>query len=106
MSLTRIRPDPGPRGVRFSNGIVELISAAVAHGFKVPRMSSNPKFFLTNRNKAKDLIIEEFWCAGQDLNLHGFRHTPLKRTCLPIPPPAPKRIGTLINYMERRAPAS
>ena len=30
------------------------------------------------------------WCAGQDLNLHGFRHTPLKRTCLPIPPPAPQ----------------
>lgn len=28
------------------------------------------------------------WCARRDLNPHGFRHTPLKRTCLPIPPPA------------------
>src|SRR5262245_24245156 len=27
------------------------------------------------------------WCSGRDLNPHGFRHTPLKRTCLPIPPP-------------------
>src|SRR5262245_27165614 len=27
------------------------------------------------------------WCPGRDLNSHGFPHTPLKRTCLPIPPP-------------------
>ena len=27
------------------------------------------------------------WCPGQDSNLHALRHTPLKRVCLPIPPP-------------------
>ena len=27
------------------------------------------------------------WCSGQDSNLHALRHTPLKRVCLPIPPP-------------------
>lgn len=26
-------------------------------------------------------------CSERDSNPHGFRHTPLKRTCLPIPPP-------------------
>jgi hypothetical protein len=26
-------------------------------------------------------------CSGRDLNPQAFRHTPLKRTCLPIPPP-------------------
>lgn len=25
-------------------------------------------------------------CSERDLNPHGLRHTPLKRTCLPIPP--------------------
>lgn len=28
------------------------------------------------------------WCAGKDLNLHASRRTPLKRMCLPVPPPA------------------
>ena len=27
------------------------------------------------------------WCSGRDSNPYTFRHTPLKRTCLPIPPP-------------------
>ena len=27
------------------------------------------------------------WCSGRDLNPQAFRHTPLKRTCLPVPPP-------------------
>ena len=27
------------------------------------------------------------WCSERDSNPHGLRHTPLKRTCLPIPPP-------------------
>src|SRR5437867_10975484 len=31
------------------------------------------------------------WCPGRDLNSHGFPHTPLKRTCLPIPPPGQSR---------------
>lgn len=30
------------------------------------------------------------WCPGQDSNLHALRHTPLKRVCLPIPPPGQK----------------
>ena len=29
----------------------------------------------------------QMWCSGQDSNLHALRHTPLKRVCLPIPPP-------------------
>lgn len=29
------------------------------------------------------------WCSGGDSNPYTFRHTPLKRTCLPIPPPEP-----------------
>ena len=28
-----------------------------------------------------------FKCPGQELNLHAVRHTLLRRTCLPIPPP-------------------
>ena len=28
-----------------------------------------------------------YWCSGGDSNPYTFRHTPLKRTCLPIPPP-------------------
>ena len=28
-----------------------------------------------------------FWCPEQDLNLHSFRNTHLKRARLPIPPP-------------------
>ncbi len=27
------------------------------------------------------------WCSGRDSNPYAFRHTPLKRVCLPIPPP-------------------
>ncbi len=26
-------------------------------------------------------------CPGEDLNLHGLRHTHLKRTCIPVSPP-------------------
>src|SRR5215831_87736 len=32
-------------------------------------------------------VASRSWCPGRDLNSHGFPHTPLKRTCLPIPPP-------------------
>ena len=28
------------------------------------------------------------WCSGGDLNPHAFRHTPLKRTCLPFHHPS------------------
>jgi hypothetical protein len=30
-------------------------------------------------------------CSGRDLNPQAFRHTPLKRTCLPVPPPERSR---------------
>ena len=40
-----------------------------------------------------DFLIEEKWCSGQDSNLHALRHTPLKRVCLPIPPPEQKVEG-------------
>ena len=30
---------------------------------------------------------EEVWCPGRDLNPDDLRHTPLKRTRIPIPPP-------------------
>src|ERR1700682_6751806 len=29
-------------------------------------------------------------CSGRDLNPHAFRHTPLKRTCLPFHHPSPE----------------
>lgn len=34
---------------------------------------------------AKQLSLK--WCSGRDSNPYAFRHTPLKRVCLPIPPP-------------------
>ena len=34
---------------------------------------------------AKTLVL--LWCSGRDSNPQAFRHTPLKRTCLPVPPP-------------------
>ena len=52
------------------------------------------------------------WCPGRDLNSHGFPHTPLKRTCLPIPPPGHGQSGeadysvTWSSHPPARAPAS
>ena len=37
-------------------------------------------------------------CRGQDLNLHGFLHTHLKRACLPIPTPRPVRRLVIKQY--------
>ncbi len=34
------------------------------------------------------------WCPEQDLNLHSFRNTHLKRARLPIPPP-----GHLVEFL-------
>jgi hypothetical protein len=31
------------------------------------------------------------WCRRRDLNPHGFRHTPLKRACLPFHHFGPKK---------------
>ncbi len=43
-----------------------------------------------DRSKTCDvhqISLRSMWCPGQDSNLHALRHTPLKRVCLPIPPP-------------------
>ena len=37
--------------------------------------------------KSNTVRVRFFWCSERDSNPHDFRHTPLKRTCLPIPPP-------------------
>src|SRR5512146_2033354 len=44
------------------------------------------------------LLLLRKMCAGEDLNLHALRHTPLKRTCLPVSPPA--HILTPANYIQ------
>ena len=38
------------------------------------------------------------WCRRPDSNRHGLPHTPLKRTCLPIPP---RRHGLLLGHGAR-----
>ena len=35
--------------------------------------------------------LGEGWCSGRESNPHAFRHTPLKRVCLPVPPPERSR---------------
>src|SRR6266446_474271 len=45
-------------------------------------------------------------CSGRDLNPHGFRHTPLKRTCLPIPPPEHFGRGGLLSRQDRSCKCS
>ncbi len=45
------------------------------------------------------------WCSGRDLNPHALRHTPLKRTCLPISPPE-HLCGGRVFYPRRRGSAS
>ena len=45
-----------------------------------------------SRPKSNLLLLKN--CPGQELNLQASRHTHLKRTCLPIPPPGHKtKIG-------------
>src|SRR2546430_13599336 len=36
----------------------------------------------------EELLSAKIWCSGRDLNPHAFRHTPLKRTCLPFHHPS------------------
>ena len=36
--------------------------------------------------KKEDRLVFYLWCPEQDLNLHSFRNTHLKRARLPIPP--------------------
>ena len=44
-----------------------------------------------------ELLVEFHWCPEQDLNLHSFRNTHLKRARLPIPPP-----GHLVAFFESK----
>ena len=39
-------------------------------------------------------MVFSLWCPEQDLNLHSFRNTHLKRARLPIPPP-----GHLVEFL-------
>ena len=41
-----------------------------------------------------ELLAKSLWCPEQDLNLHSFRNTHLKRARLPIPPP-----GHLVEFL-------
>ncbi len=45
-------------------------------------------------NKKKKTVWSSLWCPEQDLNLHSFRNTHLKRARLPIPPP-----GHLVEFL-------
>ena len=44
-----------------------------------------------------ELLTKSLWCPEQDLNLHSFRNTHLKRARLPIPPP-----GHLVAFFESK----
>ena len=44
-----------------------------------------------------ELLAKSLWCPEQDLNLHSFRNTHLKRARLPIPPP-----GHLVAFFESK----
>jgi hypothetical protein len=50
---------------------------------KIPRKKPTEEIYEGNRMVLKDLLK----CPGRELNPHGVSHTPLKRTCLPVPPP-------------------
>src|ERR1017187_2431888 len=106
MSLTRIGSDPEPCGARSSNGIAELVSAAVANGFNVPRMSSNPRFLLTNRDQAKDRVIEKVLVRGTGLEPARLSPYAPQAYVSANSTTRARVIGSLINYMESRPPAS
>lgn len=43
-----------------------------------------PANVLSDQSFLEDYIKSSLWCPGEDLNLHAFRHTHLKRTCIPF----------------------
>src|SRR4051812_18392070 len=55
------------------------------HRKRVPLRSKKNSVFRENAR-------EGTWCSGGDLNPHAFRHTPLKRTCLPFHHPSRRKI--------------
>ena len=52
-----------------------------------------PLFKSCSRHKKRRPFWSSLWCPEQDLNLHSFRNTHLKRARLPIPPP-----GHLVEF--------
>ena len=52
--------------------------------------------------EASRFTLEANWCSGGDLNPHAFRHTPLKRTCLPFHHPSVEKKETF----RRRQPVA
>ena len=81
-----IRPSPVTREGRISfGGRTVIILSRVGDPLFAPA-ALKPCIYAPSR-----LIGEK--CSGRDLNPHGLRHTPLKRTCLPIPPPERFRKG-------------
>ena len=59
------------------------------HPFFVSFLEKVAKRWPKLRHKRKKIL----WCPEQDLNLHSFRNTHLKRARLPIPPP-----GHLVEF--------
>lgn len=51
------------------------------------RSAKPPTAKATEGSPRYSLRSLEGWCSGRDSNPHTLRHTPLKRACLPIPPP-------------------
>lgn len=71
------------RSVRERADLIKrLVSNPRMNGTSIEFDLKKPFGILAKINK------KENWCAELDLNQHVFRHTPLKRTCLPIPPSA------------------
>ena len=50
-----------------------------------------------HKKKRRPCLVFSLWCPEQDLNLHSFRNTHLKRARLPIPPP-----GHLVAFFESK----
>ena len=55
-------------------------SVSVQIGLQKPH-KRRPSLVVLNRGQKRECLI---WCRRRDLNPHGFRHTPLKRACLPF----------------------
>ena len=70
-----------PANTLLSNKLSELTGRSPVEGIK----------------KEKTAWSSLFWCPEQDLNLHSFRNTHLKRARLPIPPPGLVEVSELLK---------
>ncbi len=74
----------------------------------VPRITKKIMMKLGSRNRPFKVVAciyqaiflnqNKWWCRWGDSNSHGSLHTPLKRTCLPVPPHRLTVIVILIFY--------